>query len=29
MAAIIQVRRWNKEEEGTLGIISKDINQIN
>ena len=29
MAAIVQARRWNKEEEDALGIISKDINQIN
>jgi len=27
MAAIVQARRWNKEKEEALGIISKDINQ--
>jgi len=29
MAAIVRARRWNEEEEEALGIISKDINQIN
>ena len=29
MAAIVQARRQNEEEEDALGIISKDINQIN
>ena len=28
MAAIVRARRWNEEEEDALGIISKDINQI-
>jgi len=26
MAAIVRARRWDKEEEEALGIISKDIN---
>ena len=29
MAAIVRARYQNKEEEDALGIISKDINQIN
>jgi len=29
MAAIVRARYWNKEEEDALGIISKNINQIN
>jgi len=28
MAATVWARCWNEEEEDTLGIISKDINQI-